>query len=179
MPHIELSSGVQLFHTVQYSASASAERYDFTVLLLHGLGSTHTYYEPIIPSLLTSSRAVRIVRIDTEGSGFSRLSEVSASSVGNGGSGNQSIKGIGLQAFEALGRLSRSTEPEKVVVVGHSMSGITACEMAVLGSWTAEDGGNRGGVQVVGAVLIGPVVPSGVIERVFMDRIDAVRNGMC
>lgn len=53
--------------------------------------------------------------------------------------------------------------PERTVVVGHSMGGMVACQLASVYSFA-------------GAVLIGPVHPSSGVANVFSKRIETVEK---
>lgn len=55
------------------------------------------------------------------------------------------------------------TTPGRTIVVGHSMGGMVACQLASLHSFA-------------GAVLIGPVHPSSGVASVFSKRIETVES---
>jgi len=95
--------------------------------------------------------AIRCISIDTPGSGLSEL-----------GKTEQSTSTIAKDAIALLDTLEIQ---EKVVVVGHSMGGIIASQIAA-------DCPDR----VRGVVLIGPVNPDPALADVFGKRIGVVRK---
>ena len=75
---------------------------------------------------------MRIVRIDTEGSGLSHLRTDLEQAIKRGEQSIQSIDGIVDQVFRVLEEIGDAQHGSLgVVIVRHSMSGITACEMAI------------------------------------------------
>ena len=120
-----------------------------TTVFIHGLGSSSCFYKTIIPHLQSLSRCVAL---DTPGSGLSEL-----------GTAEQTIKSI---SSDAVGLLDYLKVEEKVFIVGHSMGGIVASEIAE----TCPD-------RVRGVVLIGPVNPAPNLATVFEQRIEAVKKG--
>ncbi|KAL1954322.1 hypothetical protein VTO42DRAFT_1396 [Malbranchea cinnamomea] len=121
-----------------------------TLLFIHGLGSSSSYYFPIIPRL--SGLGYRCVTLDTHGNGSSPYT----------GQGN-SIASIAADALSLLNTLQVSGD---VVVVGHSMGGIVASHLA------ASDADGR----LKGVVLIGPVHPNPSTAGVFEKRIQTVQE---
>ncbi|KAF7957353.1 hypothetical protein EAE96_002938 [Botrytis aclada] len=122
-----------------------------TTLFIHGLGSSSTFYHTIIPSL---SGVTTCIALDTPGSGLSSLGDSDSP---------QTVASIVDDAIALLDALSETAVKGKVWVVGHSMGGIMACELAI-----------RYAQRVEGLVLIGPVVPSPVLTEVFGKRIEMV-----
>ncbi|WEW58228.1 hypothetical protein PRK78_003696 [Emydomyces testavorans] len=122
-----------------------------TLLFLHGLGSSSSYYFPIIPHL--SSLGHRCITLDTHGCGASAY---------NPAAGND----IARIASDALGLLDALQINEHVVVIGHSMGGIVASQLAACdtsGRFTA-------------VVLIGPVHPNPAAAEMFEKRIKMVEE---
>lgn len=78
------------------------------------------------------------------------------------GKSEQNIQSI---SSDVVGLLDHLKVSEKVVIVGHSMGGIVASEIAVM----YPD-------RVRGVVLIGPVNPQLQMATVFEQRINAVKN---
>ncbi|ATZ48616.1 hypothetical protein BCIN_03g08070 [Botrytis cinerea B05.10] len=122
-----------------------------TTLFIHGLGSSSTFYHTIIPSLSAVSTCITL---DTPGSGLSSL-----------GNAPQTVVSIVDDAIALLDALSEPVAKGKVWVVGHSMGGIIACELAI-----------KYAQRVEGLVLIGPVVPSPALTEVFGKRIETVKK---
>lgn len=136
-------------HYTLYPASASSPS-SLTLIFLHGLGSTSSFYAPIIPLLSSAGHAC--LTVDTHGSGLSAYT----------GAGN-SITSI---AADVLGLLDALAITANVVLVGHSMGGIVASHLAA----TAP-------ALIRAAVLIGPVNPNPGAAEVFSKRIIVVERG--
>ena len=144
MPNIQIN-GKSLYYSIgkpEHEAKA-------TVLLIHGLGSSSSYFFPVIPHLAPS---IRCIAIDISGSGLSEL-----------GKSEQSISSI---VEDAISQLDALNVKEKVTVVGHLMGGIVASQFAVSHS-----------ERVNGVVLIGPVNPSDAMAEIFEKRIRVVKEG--
>lgn len=137
-----------LYYTL-HPASASSPS-SLTLLFLHGLGSTSSFYAPIIPLLASAGHAC--LTLDTHGSGLSSYT----------GAGN-SINSIAADALSLLDALAITAN---VVVVGHSMGGIVASHLAA----TAP-------ALIRAVVLIGPVNPNPGAADVFSKRIAVVERG--
>lgn len=123
-----------------------------TLVLTHGLGSTSSYYFPLIPALTAAPHHFRCIAYDTTGQGQSPYTQVEQS--------------IGTLAADVVGVLD-ALKVEKAVVVGHSMG-------AVVAPYVAE----RHAERIVAAVLIGPVLPSEEMKGTFEKRIEAVEKGV-
>jgi pimeloyl-ACP methyl ester carboxylesterase len=145
MPNNQIN-GKSLYYTI----SGLDQVAKATVVLIHGLGSSSSYYFPVIPYLTPS---IRCIAIDIAGSGSSNL-----------GSSEQSILSIVKDIVSQLDALGIK---DKVVVVGHSMGGIVASQLAAYHS-----------ERVSGVVLIGPVHPGDALSEVFKSRIEVVKRGM-
>jgi pimeloyl-ACP methyl ester carboxylesterase len=135
-----------LFYTDDAQKDGSTSK--TTTVFVHGLGSSSCFYKTIIPQLQSVTRCIAV---DTPGSGLSEL-----------GKSEQSITSISADVIGLIDHLSIS---EKVVMIGHSMGGIVASEIAA----TYPD-------RVRGVVLIGPVNPQPQLSAVFEQRIDAVKK---
>ena len=135
--------------TTFYTDDAQKEGSSSTTVFIHGLGSSSCFYKTIIPHLQSVTRCIAF---DTSGSGLSEL-----------GKSEQSINSISSDAIALLDHLKVN---EKVVIVGHSMGGIVASEIAA----SYPD-------RVSGVVLIGPVNPQPQMANVFEQRIEGVKKG--
>ncbi|TVY44119.1 putative aminoacrylate hydrolase [Lachnellula occidentalis] len=137
-------NGKSLYYTIDEPAQKALA----TVILIHGLGSSSSYFLPVIPYLNPS---IRCIAIDMPGSGLSELGE-----------SEQTIDSIVKDVVSLLDALNVKNN---VTIVGHSMGGIVASQFAV-----------KHGKRVNGVVLIGPVNPSDAISQVFATRIEAVKQ---
>jgi pimeloyl-ACP methyl ester carboxylesterase len=142
MPFAEINDK-SLFYTDDAQREGSSSQK--TTVFIHGLGSSSCFYKIIIPHLQSVTRCIAL---DTPGSGLSE----------------QSVKSV---SSDVIGLLDYLKIEGKVVVVGHSMGGIVASEIAA----TSPD-------RVRGVVLIGPVNPQPQLSGVFEQRIEAVKKGM-
>lgn len=145
MPNIQIND-----KSLYYIISEPEDDAKATALLIHGLGSSSSYYLPVMPYLAPS---IRCIAIDMAGSGLSEL-----------GKSEQSIFSIVDDIITLLDALNIK---EKVVVVGHSMGGIVANQMAA-----------NHGKRVDKVVLIGPIDPSNALAEIFESRIQAVKRGV-
>jgi pimeloyl-ACP methyl ester carboxylesterase len=119
----------------------------YTIIFVHGLGSTQNYFFPILPHLTD----YRCITFDNYGAGRSKYDGQP-----------HSIETIGQ---DVLGILDHLKVP-KAVVVGYSMGGMLPTYLAA----TVPE-------RVVAAVCVGPVNPSPAVAEVFQKRIPAVREG--
>ncbi|KAL1848938.1 hypothetical protein VTK73DRAFT_9978 [Phialemonium thermophilum] len=145
MPFIQLGEK-QLFYTWSDGKVGAARPAARTLLLLHGLGSSSSFYATVIPSLAQAGYSC--LAIDSYGSGLSRY-----------GGHRQDTRTLAADAREVLTRLGR--EPQATVVVGHSMGCIVASELA------ARD-------DFAGVVLVGAIHPSPKYADAFSKRIATV-----
>jgi pimeloyl-ACP methyl ester carboxylesterase len=151
MPYANVNSKT-LFFTL--SASQSPRASPLTLLFIHGLGSSSSFFQPLVP--LLTSQGYRCLTFDTYGSGLSLYTGL--------GNSTASI------AADVLALLDSQGIAENVVVVGHSMGGIVASILA------AEDSvSNRQRFKAV--VLMGPVNPSPGAAEVFRKRVSIVEKG--
>ncbi|KAJ8064188.1 hypothetical protein OCU04_006539 [Sclerotinia nivalis] len=148
MPFITIN-GKSIFYTTTPQTENLSN--PITTLFIHGLGSSSSFYHTIIPEISTKSTCIAF---DTPGSGLSSL-----------GGPPQTVESIIDDAVALLDSLSGTAVMEKVWVVGHSMGGMIACELAIRYS--------RG---VKGLVLLGPIDPSPALSEVFTKRIAAVET---
>ncbi|EEP76376.1 predicted protein [Uncinocarpus reesii 1704] len=149
MPFKSINSK-SLYYTVTPPPEANASN-PLTLFFIHGLGSSSSYYFPIIPYL--SSLGHRCITLDTHGSGASAYT----ASAGN------SIASI---ASDVTGLLDALHITQNVVVIGHSMGGIVASQLAL------SDASGR----IKAVVLIGPVNPNPAAADVFGKRIKIVEE---
>lgn len=153
MPYVQVNNKELFYTLVTPDSTSSASKSSFTLFCIHGLGSTNSFYAPITPHLISLGHTV--VAVDTHGSGLSPYN----------GTGNTtaSIVDDALAVLESLGE----QVPGNVVVLGHSMGGMIASEMAL------KDRSSR----IKGLVLIGPVNPNPGTAKVFESRIEVVSRG--
>ncbi|KAF5024570.1 hypothetical protein F66182_3333 [Fusarium sp. NRRL 66182] len=122
-----------------------------TLVFVHGLGSSHSFYVPVMSQLATAGYSS--IALDVYGSGLSELSP-----------------GIEAPTFDSIasdveGLLKElGIKPENTVAAGHSMGGIV---VSILASRCS----------LAGAVLIGPVLPNPALAGIFNTRIETVKNG--
>ncbi|KAI5310386.1 hypothetical protein KEM55_007677 [Ascosphaera atra] len=121
-----------------------------TLLFIHGLGASSSYYFPLIPSLTKAGH--RCVTLDTYGNGLSKYT----------GQEN-TIQSIAADASALLGFLNVT---KNVVVVGHSMGGIVASQIA----------GNDGLEAVVGVILLAPTHPTPAVRDAMQSRISMIEK---
>lgn len=119
-----------------------------TLVLLHGLGSSHNYYTGVIPYL--TAQSFRCISIDAHGSGLSSYSHV-----------EQTVDSLAVDVVDIMDALSIS----QAVVIGHSMSGMTAPHLSV--NWPD---------RISALILIGPVFPTEAVASVFEERIAKIRK---
>lgn len=149
MPVLEVR-GKSLFFARADPASAQKQP---TFVFIHGLGSSHCFYTPLMTQL--ASEGYPCLAFDTIGSGLSELrpehEHTSIQSIA------QDVEGI----IQHIG-----ISPEEVIVVGHSMGAIVVSELSVK-------------LKLRAAILIGPVLPKPALAQIFTARIETVnKNGM-
>lgn len=148
MPYLTIPHG-RIFYT-EFPPKDSPPR--ATLILHHGLGSTHAFYRSITPALTSSPHNIRCITYDTISSGLSDLP-----------SEPQSIQGLAQDAIEVLNALDVR---EKAIFVGHSMGGVVASEVAA-----------TKGDRIKGSVMLGPPLPSPTVKKTFEGRVKAVEEG--
>jgi pimeloyl-ACP methyl ester carboxylesterase len=146
MPSLPIN-GKSVFYNLDEGADSPSKT---TTLFIHGLGSSSCFYKTIIPTLKSTSCCISL---DTPGSGLS-----------SPGNSEQSVESIAKDAVELLDALNVK---EKVIVVGHSMGGIVASELAA----SYPD-------RVKAVMLLGPVNPGPALTDLFEKRIEAVEKGV-
>ncbi|PQE28561.1 alpha beta protein [Rutstroemia sp. NJR-2017a WRK4] len=117
-------------------------------LLLHGLGSSSSFYHTIIPTI---SSSIRCIAFDYPGSGMSPPTPLSSP---------HSIETLAKTAIELIDELGFK---EKIIVVGHSIGSIVASHL------TAEYPDRIGGV-----VLLGAINPREGLAYMIKSRIDSI-----
>ncbi|OCK81995.1 3-oxoadipate enol-lactone hydrolase [Lepidopterella palustris CBS 459.81] len=147
MPFLQL--GYKKIHYTDSKPGDNVVRETF--ILTHGLGSSQDYYGAIVAGLITHH--FRCISFDTTGAGRSPYTQV-----------EQSIESLSNDIIGIMDALDVS----KAIVVGHSMGGIVAANLAAERS-----------DRVVAAVMIGPVYPSNSVADIFDKRIQVVeKEGM-
>ncbi|PQE29172.1 alpha beta hydrolase protein [Rutstroemia sp. NJR-2017a BBW] len=149
MPSVNVN-GKSVFYTITPQSGEKSESPSSSIktVLIHGLGSNSCFYHSILPEI---SRKSTCIAVDTPGSGLSTL-----------GTAQQTVSSIVDDIIALLDALSIRC---KVLMIGHSMGGIIASEIA--GKYPE---------RVQGVVLLGPVNPSQSITEVFDKRIVAVEK---
>lgn len=150
MPYANVNSK-SIFYTLTPSVYCSTQDPAPTLVFIHGLGSSSSFYASLVPYL--TALGYHCLTLDTHGSGSSAFT----------GSKN-SIESIASDVHAILDVLNIT---ENVVLIGHSMGSIVASHLA------ASDLQRR----FVAAVLIGPVHPNPAAADVFSKRISAVEKG--
>ncbi|KAI9646372.1 hypothetical protein NHQ30_004362 [Ciborinia camelliae] len=145
-----------LFYTLTPQTSHLEKR--STILMIHGLGSSSTFFHTLIP--LLSPRATCIT-FDTPGSGFSNLGDPAQP---------QTVDSIVDDVLALLDVLLLDMSMRKVWVVAHSMGALIASELAL----RCELRRVSFQLELVGLVLLGPIYPSVSLSEVFEKRIAAV-----
>ncbi|KAI9148311.1 3-oxoadipate enol-lactonase 2 [Paramyrothecium foliicola] len=135
-------------HNLEVFYSWTEVEGDNTLLCIHGLGSSSSFYSTIAPSL--ASDGLSCLAFDTPGSGLSNAEGVAPTV--------SSIAQVAIALLQSLGR-----KPEKTVVVGHSMGALIASEIALQ-------------IKALGVVLIGPVHPTPALGDIFTARINSVKQ---
>ena len=150
MPVLKIPSG-RVFYTEALPQASSPRA---TLILHHGMGSTHAYYRPVTPTLTAPPYNFCCITYDCISSGLSTVATKP-----------QSIQTLAQDAIDILDNLGVK---EKVVFVGHSIAGVVASELAA----TKAD-------RLLGAVMLGPVLPNADAKATFEERIKTVeKEGM-
>ncbi|KAH6643296.1 Alpha/Beta hydrolase protein [Truncatella angustata] len=137
--------------SIYYRSSSPEAGSDTAILFIHGLGSSNSFYAPLIPSLVAAG--YKCVAFDTHGSGSSKY---------NGQYGG--IEGMVEDVKDLMQQLK--LDASSSIIVGHSMGAIVASELSVQ-------------LRLLGVVLIGPVNPNPGLAPIFNSRITTVeKNGM-
>ncbi|KAK2693458.1 hypothetical protein QWA68_007046 [Fusarium oxysporum] len=147
MPFIKVQNK-KLFYAQVDAETASKD--GPVLVFIHGLGSSHSFYIPVMNQLATAGYSS--IALDVYGSGLSVLSE---------GVEDPTFDTIASDVKALLEGLS--IPPENAVAVGHSMGGIIVPKLALKCS-------------LRGAVLIGPVLPKPAMAEIFNTRIGTVKK---
>jgi len=127
-----------------------AENDQFSILMIHGLGSSQNYWMPVISQLAPKFRCIAL---DSYGAGRSKSEGEKITLDGLAEDAVKLMDSLGIQNF---------------VVSGHSMGGTMTCIIA-----------SKYPDRVVGFVPVGPVNPSSVKPEMFSSRIETVlKDGM-
>ncbi|CAF3504127.1 unnamed protein product [Fusarium graminearum] len=148
MPFLDVR-GKKLFYA-RVDAETEPKTSDPVLVFIHGLGSSHSFYIPVMHSLAAAGYSS--VALDVYGSGQSELSP---------GVEAPTFETIASDVEELLKGLKIPSE--NVVVAGHSMGGII---VPILASKC----------RLRGAVLIGPVLPKPAMADIFNARIETVKK---
>ncbi|KAH8682640.1 alpha/beta hydrolase [Xylariales sp. PMI_506] len=148
MPFLEVN-GKRLFYHKTSAEKVSKPGSNLSVLAIHGLGSTHSFYLPVFRQL--AEAGFTCYGYDTYGSGHSVLSDNAEQSVGS-------------MSDDVLGLMSKlGLTAKQTILIGHSMGGMVACQAATQHPFA-------------GLVLLGPVHPSPAAAEVFSKRIQIVHE---
>lgn len=151
MPFFTLKSSHKLYYVLRTPTGQNVKPSGLVYLLIHGLGSSSSFYGPVMPALLDAGHTC--LAYDMYGSALSAM--------GPGDSDN-TIQDHADDAAALLRGLD--IQPEQVIVVGHSMGSLVATCLSVK-------------LNVEGAVLIGGLSPSEAVSAAFNDRIRMVATG--
>ncbi|KAM5359828.1 hypothetical protein ACJZ2D_014170 [Fusarium nematophilum] len=143
MPSILVDETQEVFYSWTPGSPGSP-----TLLFIHGLGSSNSFYAPVIGPLV--KKGYSCLAFDTPGSGLS------------GYTGRDRSPGEIAQVAKTLVS-TLELDARNLIVVGHSMGALAACELAISDA-------------VRGVVLLGPVHPSPGLGTVFEARIKNVES---
>jgi pimeloyl-ACP methyl ester carboxylesterase len=138
MPLLNLDNGKKLHYRDIKPSTPDGPRETF--VFTHGLGSSQNYYAPLTPSFTREN--IRCIAFDTTGAGRSPTVH----------SAVQTTLTLGEDIIALMDHLT----VEKAVLVGHSMGGMVAAEVAV-----------RFRERIVATVWIGPVYPGPQVGEIF------------
>ncbi|EXK29310.1 hypothetical protein FOMG_14468 [Fusarium oxysporum f. sp. melonis 26406] len=147
MPFIKVQNKKLFYAQVD---AETVSKHGPVLVFIHGLGSSHSFYIPVMNQLATAGYSS--IALDVYGSGLSVLSE---------GVEDPTFDTIASDVKALLEGLS--IPPENAVAVGHSMGGIIVPKLALKCS-------------LRGAVLIGPVLPKPAMAEIFNTRIGTVKK---
>ncbi|KAK3170772.1 hypothetical protein OEA41_002854 [Lepraria neglecta] len=149
MPSLQIPSG-RIFYADSRPTTTPPRA---TLILHHGLGSSHAFYRPITPALTSSPHNFRCITYDSISSGLSDIALPLET---------QSIQTLAKDVIDVLDALGVKG---KVIMVGHSLAGVVAAEIAAMR-----------GDRVMGAVMLGPVLPQESVKEVFEQRVKTVQE---
>lgn len=147
MPFIKVPNGSIFYKDSPASDPPSSKA---TLILHHGLGSTHSYHQPVVSALTAAPYNFRCVSYDAISCGISSLSD-----------GPQSIETVAEDVIAVMDGL----RIPKAVFVGHSFAGIVAAHLAV----TKSD-------RIMASVMLGPVLPSENVASTFEARVRTIEE---
>lgn len=147
MPFLSIPSG-RIFYKITQASSPNSSI--ATLILHHGLGSTHSYHQVIVPTLAAAPYNLRCITYDAISCGLSDLAK-----------GPQSIETVAQDMIDVLDAL----KIEKAVFVGHSFAGVVAAHLAA----TEKD-------RILAAVMLGPVLPSEDVAKLFEARVKTIEE---
>ncbi|PTB65787.1 alpha/beta-hydrolase [Trichoderma citrinoviride] len=150
MPFLKLQDrDRQLYYNFAAPQNAASDSTKITTLvLIHGLGSSSSFYAPVIPRLVEAGYSC--LALDSHGSGLTKLT-------GEGGSIDTIIDDVGA-AISAL-----NIPPSRAVIVGHSMGGLVAPEATLR-------------YHFAGTVLLGSIFPNEALTTNLKARIVKVQQ---
>ncbi|KAK5993050.1 hypothetical protein PT974_06477 [Cladobotryum mycophilum] len=149
MPFLSIQNGERkLYYTSSSTPETLRDGSRPTLVFVHGLGSSSSFFAPIIPAITAAGYAC--LALDTHGMGISPFA-------GPDGGDEQIIKDTAeaMQAFH----LSHN----RTIIVGHSLGGHIASEIALR-------------YPVAGAILLGPWYPNRELAHIFQTRIKVVEE---
>lgn len=135
----------QLFYTWSGAAGGPGP----VLVLVHGLGSSSSFWTPVVPAL--AAAGFPCLAFDTPGSALSPWPGRDSDAPALAATAAALLAAVGVDAARA-------------VAVGHSMGAVVAAEMAAR-------------LGVAGAVLVGPVDPSPALAAAFAARIKLIDDG--
>ncbi|PHH78054.1 hypothetical protein CDD83_4051 [Cordyceps sp. RAO-2017] len=118
------------------------------ILFIHGLGSSSSFFAPIIPSLVDDGFSC--LAFDTPGSASSKYRGRDSDCEALGAAAGALVASLGL-------------DPRRLIVVGHSMGALVAAELALR-------------LDVRAVALIGPIEPAAGLSELFAARIKLVES---
>jgi pimeloyl-ACP methyl ester carboxylesterase len=147
MPFITVNNHTLHYTDTEPSTGTSPKA---TIIFIHGLGSTSSYFFPILPHL----SSYRCINFDNYGAGRSHVTTPP---------GPHSITAIAADVLSLLDHLCGPTS--KAILIGYSMGGMLPTHVAASAP-----------SRVQAAICIGPVHPSPAVAEVFKARIPQVRE---
>ncbi|KAF3763895.1 putative alpha/beta hydrolase [Cryphonectria parasitica EP155] len=142
MPFTEIN-GKTLFYSWK-----PASRAGLTLYFIHGLGSAHSFWSPVIPDLVDAGFSC--LAIDVPGFGQSPYHGKP-----------HTLEEIADDCITLLESLGKSLD--RTIIIGSSMAGIVCCEIAVKH-------------QVAGVVSVGPICPGPETKEAFEHRVAVIEQ---
>lgn len=166
MPFIDVG-GKKLFYA-RVDAETNPKSSSPVLVFIHGLGSSHAFYIPVMHGLATSGYTS--VALDVYGKRPVTLLREGDAKYCLGSGQSVLIPGVEPPTFDTIasdveGLLKGLNIPsDNAVAVGHSMGGIVVPMLASK-------------CRLRGAILIGPVLPKPALADIFNARIETVKKG--